>query len=289
LQKAPTCPATNVTPANCTTISGPADWNDAQQEVVDAFEIGFKAARRNWRFEAAAFLYKYKDLQVSVTQCVGTPVCATQTVVTNAPRAKVKGVDVSGEFTPVENLNLRGSFTWLHARYGDDFLFSFTGVNGLAPGLNVSTDPLKNFLNQTQLQDLSGLPMARAPKFAANLGFTYDIPMGEGGLRFSGNMFYTSKYVVTNPSIWCQPLASNNNCQNIPEDRRREQRFVQSGYFLFSASAQYTLPNGHNYLRVWANNIGNKKYRLHYTGTAAGSYSPMAEPLTYGATLGFKF
>lgn len=50
----------------------------------------------------------------------------------------------------------------------------------------------------------------------------------------------------------------------------------------------YTMANG-AYLRVWGKNLTDKHYRLHYTGTGGGTYSPMAEPRTYGATLGFKF
>jgi iron complex outermembrane recepter protein len=288
----PSCPAAPAAVnSNCLTFSGPADWKDAKQESVNAYEIGFKTARRHFRFEAAAFLYDYKDLQVSVTQCVGGPPCATQTVVTNAPKAKVTGFEASAEYEPVEHLNLRGNFTWLHARYGSGFLFNFTGVNSAAAGINVSSDPLKNFLNQTQLQDLDGKAMARSPNFAANLGFTYDIPMGDGGFRFAGNMFYTSKYVVTNPSVWCDGSIAANAaaCANVPADRQREQRFVQGSYVLLSGSIQYTLPNGHLYMRLWGNNLTDKHYRLHYTGTANGTYSPMAEPRTYGFTAGFKF
>jgi iron complex outermembrane receptor protein len=228
-------------------------WTRSRKSV-DAFEIGFKTARRNFRFELAAFLYKYKDLQVSVTVLAGTPP-VTQTVVSNAPKADVKGLEASAEYSPIENLNLRGNFTWLHARYGDGFLFNFTGVDatGNVPGsptvggigINTNPDPLKTYINITQLQDLSGEPMARSPNFAANLGFTYDIPMGDGGIKISGNAFYTSKYVVTNPSVW-------GTDPSVPADRQDEQRFVQGGYFLLSGSIQYTLPNGHLYMRSGA-------------------------------------
>jgi iron complex outermembrane recepter protein len=296
-QKASTCPATNVTPQNCTVVSGPPDWKDAQQEVVDAFEIGFKTAQRKFRFETSAFLYKYKDLQVSVTQCIGQPVCVTQTVVTNAPKANIKGLEASAEYKPIENLNLRGNFTWLHARYGSGFQFFFTGVNPNLAGINVNSDPLRTYQNVTQLQDLSGLPMSRAPNFSANLGFTYDVPMNKGGLRFAGNAFYTSKYVVTNPSVWCDGTVvnpgtttiANSYCASIPSDRQRQQRFTQGSYVLLSGSIQFTMPDGHAYVRVWGNNLTDKHYKLHYTGTAFGSYQPLAEPRTYGVTAGFKF
>jgi outer membrane receptor protein involved in Fe transport len=42
-------------------------------------------------------------------------------------------------------------------------------------------------------------------------------------------------------------------------------------------------------VRVWGTNLTNHKYRLQYSGTGSGTYSPMAEPLIYGATVGYKF
>ena len=44
--------------------------------------------------------------------------------------------------------------------------------------------------------------MSRAPDFTGFLGFDYNIPNGDGGLRFAANVKYTTSYVVTNPSVW---------------------------------------------------------------------------------------
>ncbi len=85
------------------------------------------------------------------------------------------------------------------------------------------------------MQDWTGLEMARAPEITANLGLEYNIPNRDGGLKFNGHANYTSSYVPTNPSIWCQPLVSNGNCgdltpstaDDIPVDIRGKQRFRQ--------------------------------------------------------------
>ena len=275
----------------------------AKQETIDSFEAGFKTAGRNFRFEVAGFYYDYKNLQVSATRATaaGTPIVD----ITNSPKAKIYGADTSFEYNPTPNFTIRGSATWLHARYGDGFLFGGTGVaivpsaaNPSGLGQNINSDPLKTYLNVSQTQDLSGLQMSRAPDFSANLGFDYNIPHGDGGLRFSANVKYTSSYVLTNPSVWGTVLTAaqlsalkiaQNNTNGLPTDKLGVQRFREGAYALLSASVTWTDPSNHYYVRVWGTNLGDHKYRLHYSGTASGTYSPQAEPLVVGGTLGYKF
>lgn len=257
----------------------PTDWIPAQQESVTAYEVGFKTAQGRFRFEAAGFYYDYKDFQVSATLAgpSGNPV----TLVTNAPSAEIYGAEASFEIKPIDNLTIRGGATWLHARYGDNFLFGTVGVNPALLGINTNSNPLKTYQNVNQAQDLSGLQMSRAPNLTANLGFDYLIPNGEGGLRFGANVKYTDSYVVTNPGVW-GPL--------VAAEFQRKQRFREGKYALLNASVTWTDPTGHVYGRIWGNNLTDHRYRIHYTGNNSwGTYSPMAEPLTYGATVGYRF
>ncbi|MDR2857302.1 MAG: TonB-dependent receptor [Novosphingobium sp.] len=265
-------------------VTDPSCYTPAKQETIDAFEIGFKTAQHNFRAELAGFYYDYKNLQVSATKTVnGFPFVD----VTNAPKAEIYGVEANFEVNPVENLTIRASATWLHARYGDGFLFSGTGVanagTGGGVGINQNSDPLKTYLNVGQIQDLSGLQMSRAPDFTGNIGFDYLVPMGDGGLRFAANVKYTSSYVVTNPSVW-------GNGAGVPAGRQREQRFREGAFALLNMSVTWTDPGDHYYVRVWGNNLTDHKYRLHYTGTTTyGTYEPMAEPRVVGGTVGYKF
>ncbi len=282
-----------------TSLAGltPATWLPIKSETVDAFEIGYKTVGDKFRLEFAAFMYEFTNLQTSATQLLGTPPTAT-VVLSNAPKAKVKGLEGSFEFYPIDNFTVRGGAAYLHARYGAFPNAGGTGVNPtVAPGITVSSNPLFNYLNQNQVQDWTGLQMARAPDITANLGVEYSIPVRDGGLKFNGHANYTSSYVATNPSIWCQPLASNGNCgdltpsttDDIPVDVRRKQRFRQNGYVMLSASATWTEPNGNYYVQIYGNNLTDRKIKQHYTGTAGGTYIPLAEPLTYGARIGYKF
>ena len=270
----------NLSEPACTNTT-PSCWQPAAQETIDAFELGFKTAGPNFHAEVSGFYYNYKNLQVSTTHTIaGFPVVD----ITNAPKASIYGMDASFDYKLMDNLTLRASMTWLHARYGDGFSFGGVGVTSAGGlGINSSSNPLQTYLNVSQVQDLSGLMMARAPNFSGNIGVEYNIPKGEGGLRFAANVKATSKYVITNPSVW-------GTDPTVPVAQQREQRFTQSGYALLNASVTWTDPTGHEYVRIWGTNLTDHRYRLHYSGTASnGTYSPMAEPLIVGGTVGYKF
>ena len=290
-------------------------WRDVKQETVNAFELGLKSAGRRFRFDIAGFYSKYKDLQVSNTQViqVGSPPVATALVVlANLPSAKIYGVEANFDFKATDNFTIRGGATFLHARYGPGSLFTGVGVNPAAVGFNTSSDPLKTFQNQSLAQDISGTQMARAPNFAGFLGFEYNIPKGDGGIRIAANVKYTDSYVVTNPSLWGGESAATFNAKLIANpsalpdnnaafnaagaagtpylNRASEQRTRQEAFALVNASVSWTDPSDHYYVRVWGNNLTNKFYRVHYNPlVGSGTYQPIGEPLSFGGTVGYKF
>lgn len=264
----------------------PSCYTPARQETIDAYEIGFKTASGPFRVELAAFYYDYKDLQVSSTIALDDDTIFVD--VTNAPKAKIKGIEGSLEFEPIENLTIRAGAIYLHARYGDGFELSGTGVSadpavGGGIGINSDPDPLKTYLNVAQIQNLSGLQMSRAPDFSAHFGIEYLVPIGEGGVLFAANAKYTDSYVVTNPGIW-------GDGAGVPADRQRQQRYREGKYALLGASVTWTDPTDSYYVRAFGTNLTDHRYRLHYSGTSTyGTYAPMAEPRTYGITVGYKF
>lgn len=277
----------------------PRLWVDVDQESITAYEVGLKSASSTFRFDLAGFYYDYTDLQVSTTTFV--PGFGTLVLLQNAPEAEIYGAEGNFEWEVTDNAHIRGGATWLHARYGDDFFFSGVSVNPASTGVSTNSDALKNFVNTTRTQDLSGKQMARAPNFSAYLGGDYRIPMGEGGFVLAANLKYTDSYVVTNPSVWGGDL----NYTGLPgqtvdngevlagtpyADKSGKQRFRQDGYVLLNASITWSDANDNIFVRLWGNNLTDERYKLHYSGTSTfGTYAPMAEPRTYGVTLGYKF
>ncbi|RYE47534.1 MAG: TonB-dependent receptor, partial [Hyphomicrobiales bacterium] len=275
----------------------PVNWKDVKPETIDAFEVGIKGAGSRFSFDAAAFYYDYKNLQVS--SVVVNPDNSVTPVLQNAPKAKIKGVEANFTYEVTDNFNIRAGGTYLHARYGKGFIFDGVGVsndpnygaatcgNGVAAqqgncggvGINANSDPLKTYYNVSGPQDISGLQMARAPDWEAYFSADYTIPIGEGGITLAGNVKYKDDYVVSNPSVWGIGAG-------VPLDRQREQRFVEDAQVLVNASLTYRDPSDTFYVRVFGTNLTDKRYKMHYNGTTTfGTYAPLAEPRTYGVTL----
>lgn len=275
------------------------------QENAKSYEIGLKSAGHRYHFDLAAFYTDYRNLQVSSTQFVnGVATVLLQQV----PKAKIKGIEANFDYELFDNFTIRGGATFLHARYGKNAVFLGVGVQPAGTGYNLNSDPLRTLPNQfipPLAQDLTGKQMARSPDFSGFLGFDYLIPQGDGGIRIAANVKYTSSYVVTNPSIWggenlaaynarkaLDPDALPDNLASLAgtpyADRANEQRARQGAYALLNASVTWTDPSDSYFVRIWGNNLGDVKYRVHYNPSSS-TYSPIGEPLTYGATLGVKF
>jgi iron complex outermembrane receptor protein len=247
-------------------------------EKITAYEVGFKTARSWVRFDAAAFYYDYRNLNVSLSVpnpfCPNPLNCSITTLFANAKKAKIHGIDGQVTFTPIQKLNVRVGAAWLHARYGNFPNASGTGVN-LTNTLNVSP----------QTQDWSGQQMARAPNFSGNIGVDYEIDDVVGGkVNLSGNYNYTDSYVVNNASLYGPLVAPINPAM------AKSQRFRQGAYSLLSLQATWTDPTDHYWLTVFGNNVTNKSYKMIYSGsTTSGDYSVPGEPRVYGVKVGYRF
>lgn len=297
----------NSTPPNDANIGLWKDLGEIGQETVDSYEVGFKMATGSVRFDVAAFYSDYQDLQVSYTTFQPAPINAAVVTLQSVPEAEIKGLEASLDFEPATDFNVRTGATWLHARYGDNAVFTGTSVSPTGTGYNDNSDPLKVFPNRSSVaMDISGDQMARAPDLTAFLGLDYLIRHGDGGILLAANARYTDSYVVTNPSLWggepltdytarlaSDPDALPNNDVILAgteyADRSDKQRARQGSFTLINASVTYTDPSDTYYVRLWGNNLTDKIYRVHYNPTSAGTYSPIGEPRTYGVTFGYKF
>ena len=244
-------------------------------ENITAYEIGFKTAHRMFRAEIAGFYYDYKNLNVSLTvprcpACVPPDLSPTLQV-GNAPKATIKGVDGQIVATPIEKLNLTLGAAYVHARYG-----SFP--NAVGQGTNATNTLNAGFSGQTQ--DWTGQQMARAPDFTANFSADYSVPVATGELRLSGNVRYTTSYVVNNPSLY-GPAA--------PAALQNKQRYRQPSFTLVDGEITWYSDGERYWIGVYGKNLTNKSYRLTYNGGAFGDYSAKAPPISYGVKVGYKF
>ena len=237
-------------------------------EKIDAYEIGYKTASANFRFDTAVFYYDYRDIQVGVT-ATGP----TRSLLFNAPKAEVYGAEASFSYNPIPDLQLRGGAAYVHARY-KSFLDAAGQPIAFGTGLNATTG-----LNTTQRQDWSGQQMARAPDWTLNGGIDYSTDLAGGRIAASANGSFTTSYVVTNASLFgpLNPVSAT------------KQRYRQAPYALLNLSLTWKDASEHYSVGVFADNVTNTRYSLVYSGSALGDYKQYADPAVYGVRLGFKY
>lgn len=157
-------------------------------EGVQGGEVGIKFSERGLRFNATAYRYSYKGLQVSTFD----PVRVVQTLV-NAASARVQGIEADISWTPpqIDGLNLHAALNYNHARYTKFFVGCYTGQT-IAEGCNFNPNPATGNFRQ---QDFRGRKLTLAPDWSGNIGFSHETPISSGLiLGWTGDANYTSGY-----------------------------------------------------------------------------------------------
>jgi iron complex outermembrane receptor protein len=183
--------------------------NSFGDEKVKGGELGLKSRwlDRTLNFNLSGYYYKYSGLQVGAIIPVegGIPV----TTVVNAGKATVKGVEAEVYYRPpqVENLSLHAEVNYNHAIYDELDHVPCYGGQTIAAGCNEQFDPNVNsgtggFTTQNQ----SGLPMVRAPEWAANFGFSWEHPLDNGmRVTITNENHYSDHYVANLGKPYIQP------------------------------------------------------------------------------------
>jgi iron complex outermembrane receptor protein len=175
-------------------------------ERVRGGEIGVKSRLldRTLNVNAAVYYYKYKGLQVGVSQPTG-PGNAPVTQTLNAGNSKIYGVDFDAQYQfPVPGLQANLSVNWNKAKF-----LSLHGVpcyggqtialgcdEQFTPGYTLNAGggvliPSPRFV----AQDASGEVLERAPKWQLNGGLDYEFNVSNGlALALGASAQYSSKY-----------------------------------------------------------------------------------------------
>lgn len=237
-----------------------------QPQFIDAYEVGLKSETfdRRLRLNLSAFHYDISDYQVRAAVGPG----ATPTLL-NAASVKVDGLDVAFEAAPAERLRIFGGFTLLKSRFSDFPFAPYTYPNpsacttsGSPPGA-VTGAPTGG--NRTCLGSAKGNDTPLAPKFAANLGASYTVPVGAGDVRISGLYNYNDGYFF-----------------------EVDNRLRQAAYSLYNASIEYR-PTASWGIELWGQNLTDETYHIQKLGSALGDLAVPAPPRTYGVSLKFDF
>ena len=136
-------------------------------EKITSYEIGLKSRMfdKAIEFNAAAFYYDYKDLQVFFVKNVGG---AATTFLDNAAQAEIYGAEFELSATPIERLTLVANLGILKTKYKE---FILDGV------------------------DLTGNRLVRAPGMTAFISADYSIPLGDNNnLSLGADYNYQSRH-----------------------------------------------------------------------------------------------
>jgi iron complex outermembrane recepter protein len=147
-----------------------------KSESIDAYEVGFKAQAfdNRLRLNAAAFLYKYENLQL-------TRLRGASLFISNAAAADIKGIDFDGEIVATDWLRFRFGAALLDTKFGT-FIgdYSIRNANGTTSKLTGAT--------------LTGNDLTRSPHTTFNIGTFANVPVGNGKIKASANYVYNSGY-----------------------------------------------------------------------------------------------
>ena len=237
-------------------------------EFIWSYEAGVKSdlADGKVRLNAAAFLYDYSDLQV-------TTFLNSLTLVANAARADVKGLDLELLTQPAEALTLGAQASLLDATYD-----SFNVPYGVCSPL-VLTHPTcaGRTAGQARLIAADGNRLNNAPKFKGTAFAEYVSAMGPGELTLFGQISHTG-------SIYF-------NAANDPVAR-------QDSYTLVDGRVAWTPDSGSFEVAAYGKNIFNKNYFhniVQFTSTSLtppatalpGAGVPVTDPFSIGHALGY--
>jgi iron complex outermembrane receptor protein len=224
-------------------------------EVATNYEIGLKTDLLAHRLILNVDLFRtdVRNYQANVLEAVNNQVVQ---LLTNAGRARTQGVEAEATLHPLRNLTLHGFIGYNDAKY-------LSYINGPCP-LEVTGKATC---------DLSGKPIAGAPKYTAGINGTYEQPIsGRLVAYFSPEYSWRSHYFGSlDDSIYS--LTGNYGLINLRLGVRTEdQRWDVS---------------------LWGRNVGNRHYATNYFNYGAllpGTYVGFfGDPATYGATLRFNF
>ena len=223
-------------------------------EYLDAYEIGMKNTLFEGRatFNISAFLYRYKDLQVTI---INGPVATT----VNAAKAQIKGIDVG-----------------LNVKLSKNFRFELNGELLDHKFLSYPNGPIVTPIPFSQgggvvrtVGNLSGKPLPYTANAALTGALYFDAPTAMGDFDANMNFSYNDGYTY-------EPSAT------IPA-----RSFVDLG-----GTLGLTLKNNTTRIALFGKNLTNEHApKVVATGGNPGGFIEIQyrPPRTYGLTLSQKF
>jgi len=243
-------------------------------EIIDAIEAGLKvtAFDRKLTFNAAAYYYKYKNLQVAIVD----PDLNTQISI-NAAKATISGLEIETGFHPNDRLNLNASFsTFFNAQYDEFPACLIYRPNGAGLSQIPGADA-----------DCSGTRLPVTPKVMASLTGSYTIPLpNDAKIELGGLYSHISRFDHAPYGFYAAGVDETGTPYPAGIGRAPIQKAINT----VNLYATFTPPDDKFYVQLWAKDILNQNnvYRNLFT-TSFGYYTSLTRGISGGVSVGFKF
>lgn len=247
-------------------------------EFLTAYTIGSKNRFFNnaLQLNLEGFYWQYKDQQFGFLglNTAGLPTPVTK----NAGQSNIYGFDIDVVWQPTGSDTLTFAAEYLHAKFNS---FKFTTLGAFPAGTVLSDGCVSDGLATTTgffVENCSGQPLPRAPKFSGNARYTHRFDLGgDNSITVGGTTkFESTSYLFFN---YTSP------------------NFKQKAYALFDADITYNAGDRWS-LQAWIRNIGNKPVYLSgstessiapTSGVDRGAIAAIGAPRTYGVRIKYNF
>ena len=222
------------------------------------YELGTKTTwlDNRLRFNVTGFWTEYKDLQTQQF-VIFDPNLPADNVISNAGKARVKGIELETALAPVDGVTLFTNYTYMDAKITGDLIST-----------ELQYDP-SCFCSVPVPTNLKGNRLRRSPKNSFSVGGDVTVPVSS---RI--NAFVRADY------NWTDDFFFDN--ENSPRTRQKSVGVLNGSIGIATEDDKWEL-------RLWAKNLTNELYesgKSDVIGSVLVSYNP---PRTYGVTLRWKY
>ncbi len=225
-------------------------------EEIDAVEIGTKARVGGINLAAAAYAYKYDDLQVQSHMTLNGVIVQT---LANAANAKMLGVEFTADGRLTERLSFNAGVNLLPTAEYEDFTTASVVIpcpTCTAPIIGQAVSPY----------DASGSRLIKAPEWTANLRLTYTAPLMGG--EFMGTI--SDAY---NPGFYWQA-----------GDLTKE-----PSYNLANVRMSWTDGQDRMTYSLWCTNLTDEYYSFYTVPNVRGNTVSANQPRQVGVGVAVRF
>ena len=229
-------------------------------EVLDAFEGGLKTEflDHRVRLNAAAYYYKYKNIQVSQFS-------NNIEIVYTGDGATMYGLDADVTARVTRAFTLNGGVALIHGRY-DHFVNAFVAT----PNRGVAQGCVYTFGCGANTVTLNGVAtgghLQNTPTATFNGGGSYKLETTAGDFLLTANYYYNSGF-------YSEPV----------------NRLMQPHFSVVDASLTWTAPGKHFDVRIWGKNLADTLYAEQLAAVDTADLRTPAPGRTLGVTAGVHF